>query len=374
MDGMNGLLDFAKTPEGQGLLAAVAGGLAGARRGTPVNNIGRAGLAGVAGYGNALQTQGVQELRDLQMKKAAADAAETQRKRDAQAAYRNTLPADQQQLFDVAPDKLIENLPQFQKPQLVEVADPSDPLRTMKQWMRPGETRGTVAGYGAMPEILDPRVQAAKRSIAKAGASNVNVNTKQETEESKEVGKGFGKQYLDLQSAGFEANNKIARIDRLSNLMSGVQTGKLEPSRMELNAVADSLGMKFDPNLGTKQAIEAISNEMALQARNPAGGAGMPGAMSDKDREFLVNITPGMSKTPEGNRMIIETTRKLAQRDKDVARIAREYRKRNGTIDEGFYDELGKFSEANPLFPKAQQSTPQSGKTLVYDPTTGKFH
>jgi hypothetical protein len=374
MDGMNGLLDFAKTPEGQGLLAAVAGGLAGARRGTPVNNLGRAGLAGVAGYGNALQTQGVQELRDLQMKKAAADTAEMQRKRDAQAAYRNTLPADQQQLFDVAPDKLIENLPQFQKPQLVEVADPTDPLRTQKMWMKPGESQGTIAGYGAMPEILDPRVQAAKRAIAKAGASNVNVNTKQETEESKEVGKGFGKQYLDLQSAGFEANNKIARLDRLSNLMSGVQTGKLEPSRMQLAAVAESLGMKFDPNLGSKQAIEAISNEMALQARNPAGGAGMPGALSDKDREFLTNITPGMSKTPEGNRMIMQTSRKLAQRDKDVARIAREYRKRNGTIDEGFYDELGKFSEANPLFPKAQESAPPAGKTLVYDPATGTFH
>jgi len=210
MDGMNGLLDFAKTPEGQGLLAAVAGGLAGARRGTPVNNLGRAGLAGVAGYGNALQTQGVQELRDIQMQKIKNDAAETQRKRDAQAAYRNTLPADQQPLFDVAPDKVIENMPQFQKPQLVEVADPTDPLRKVKKWMRPGETDGTIAGYDVLPEILDPRVQAAKRSIAKAGASNVNVNTKQETEESKEVGKGFGKQYLDLQSAGFEANNKIA--------------------------------------------------------------------------------------------------------------------------------------------------------------------
>lgn len=373
MDGMNGLLDFAKTPEGQGLLAAVAGGLAGARRGEPINSLGRAGLAGVAGYGNALQTQGVQELRDLQRQKTNADLAEAQRKQAARDAYRSTLKPDQQQLFDVAPDKLIENLPQFQKPQLVEIADPNEPLRTQKVWMKPGETQGSVAGFGVMPEILDSRVQTVKRSIAKAGAPTVNVNTNQEKEESKVVGKGFGEQYMGIQNADFSANNKIATLDRLSNLMQGVNTGKFEPSRAQLAAAAESLGMKFDPTLGSKQAIEAISNEMALQARNPSGGAGMPGAMSDKDREFLVNITPGLSKTPHGNRLIIDTNRKLAQRDKQVAKIAREYRKRNGTLDEGFYEELNQFSAKNPLFPQKEQAPASANKPLVYDPATGGF-
>lgn len=45
-----GLLDFVQTPEGQGLLSAVAGGLAGARRGTPLNNLGQAGISGLIGY------------------------------------------------------------------------------------------------------------------------------------------------------------------------------------------------------------------------------------------------------------------------------------------------------------------------------------
>lgn len=52
-----GLLDefssFVKTPEGQGLLSAAFGGLATARRGQPFNNIGKAGVAGLMGYGNA---------------------------------------------------------------------------------------------------------------------------------------------------------------------------------------------------------------------------------------------------------------------------------------------------------------------------------
>lgn len=83
MDGMNGLLDFAKTPAGQGLLAAFSGGLAGARRGQPINSLGRAGLAGVEGYSNALQTQGVQELRDMQMQKIKNESMASQQSRDA---------------------------------------------------------------------------------------------------------------------------------------------------------------------------------------------------------------------------------------------------------------------------------------------------
>lgn len=50
---MAGLLDYFRTPEGQGLLSAGFGGLAGARRGQPLNSIGRAGLAGLSGYANA---------------------------------------------------------------------------------------------------------------------------------------------------------------------------------------------------------------------------------------------------------------------------------------------------------------------------------
>lgn len=89
MADFGGLLEFIKTPEGQGLLSGVMGGMAGARQGTPWNNLGRGGVAGLMGYGGALdrQTQTaeaaqMQKSRDMtlrhqqmQMDKAEADAA-----------------------------------------------------------------------------------------------------------------------------------------------------------------------------------------------------------------------------------------------------------------------------------------------------------
>src|SRR5574340_1226229 len=52
---MAGLLDWLNTPQGLGLLSGVAGYAAGARRGTPVNNVGRGLVTGVQGYADAQQ-------------------------------------------------------------------------------------------------------------------------------------------------------------------------------------------------------------------------------------------------------------------------------------------------------------------------------
>jgi hypothetical protein len=178
----------------------------------------------------------------------------------------------------------------------------------------------------------------------------VAINMKQETAEAAEVGQSFGKQFTAIQNEAMESQSKLARLDRMEQLLQGVQTGKLTPTMTQIAAVADSLGVSIDKTLPAKQAMEALSNEVALTLRNPSGGAGMPGALSDKDREFLVSMTPGLAKTPEGNQLIIDTARKLAKRSQDVAKMARAYRKQHGHFDEGFLDELQDFADKNPLF------------------------
>lgn len=79
---MDGLLDFVKTPEGQGLLAAAFGGLAGARRGAPVNTLGVAGLAGINGYSNALQRDSTAQYRNMQAQQIQASLAQKQKQND----------------------------------------------------------------------------------------------------------------------------------------------------------------------------------------------------------------------------------------------------------------------------------------------------
>ena len=76
---MDGLLDFVKTPEGQGLLSAAFGGLAGARRGAPVNTLGIAGLAGLNGYSEAQQRGANEQYRNMQAQQIQANLVQKQK-------------------------------------------------------------------------------------------------------------------------------------------------------------------------------------------------------------------------------------------------------------------------------------------------------
>lgn len=436
---MAGILEWIGTPEGQGLLSAAFGGLAGAQRGTPWNNAGRAGMAGIMGYGNAIEQQkdaARQKLVDMQVQQGQMGLARSKREGEfydnwnpakyltpaqppplpaglqVPGAGLSVLPDYSRQFAPDTPlkdwyqpadipakpggfdrqammaDLLGSGVPELQrlamthlmpkdlKPELVEIADPANPGRTVKRWVTPGESSGVYVGgtpektpegmrYDQSGQLVPiPGYLAMKKEIAGAGAPKVSVpvSFSQEKEEAKTVGKGFGEMYVDLQKGDMAAAGKIARYDRMAQLLNGVYTGKLTPLGTDVSAYAKSLGFDIDPKLGNKQAADALANEMALQLRNPAGGAGMPGALSDKDREFLVKMTPGLGKDPQSNQLLLETSKKLAQRERDVARLSRDYRKRKGSLDEGFYDELAHFSDKNPLFPQAANQRQPAGQ------------
>lgn len=300
------------------------------------------------------------QLRDMQIQQGQIQQAELMRKRDALKAFRDQLPPQLQNRFDVDPQGFMDQLkpkspvavapgaslvdpnngykPVFTAPDKAD--KPPEFVRLMNEWQSMPEGPGKV--------LLGQRLQTMSTH---APASQAVVNMKQETEENKAVGKAFGEQYSNLMNADMMASGKIAKYDQLSQLLDGVNTGRLTPVGTDVAAFAKSLGLDIDPKLGNKQAAEALSNAMTLELRNPSGGAGMPGALSDKDREFLTKMSPGLGKDPAANKSIIDTAKKLAQREKDVAKIARAYRKKNGTLDEGFYEELAVFSEKNPLFP-----------------------
>lgn len=195
-----------------------------------------------------------------------------------------------------------------------------------------------------------------------APSTAVKIDMTQEKEEAKKVGGGFGEQFITLQKADVDSRSKMAKYDRMDQLLKGMETGKLAPAMTSVQAIAESLGLSVDKSLPAKQAFESLAGEIALSLRNPSGGAGMPGALSDKDLSFLQSMTPDLAKTTAGNRMIIDTARKLAKRDQEIAKLARDYRKKNGQIDEGFFDQLVTYSEKNQLFADAPPASTQSGK------------
>jgi len=104
-----GLLDYIGTPEGQGLLSAAFGGLAGARQGTPWNNFGRAGVSGLVGYNQARDQDGEldqrkqrQQFFEMQMTDMRQRQADAQLVRDNEAKFRASIASPQQSMLDSA--------------------------------------------------------------------------------------------------------------------------------------------------------------------------------------------------------------------------------------------------------------------------------
>jgi hypothetical protein len=195
----------------------------------------------------------------------------------------------------------------------------------------------------------------------------VNVDTRQENEFNKAVGKEMGEQYANLLKADMNAPATIGKYNRLGSLLSSVNTGKFKGTTVELKAAAKGLGvdltaMGIADDVAPAQAARALSNQLALELRSPAGGAGMPGALSDKDREFLIQSLPTLENDPGAVGKMIEYRVELTKREQQVAKMARAYRtKNNGKFDEGFYDELAAWSEKNPLFKDGTPAATPSG-------------
>lgn len=162
--------------------------------------------------------------------------------------------------------------------------------------------------------------------------------------------KDLSERATEIRTAGFTADSKIGKYTQLAKLYGNFEGGKLSKTAMDLAQLGNSLGLKIDKDLPNKEAAAALSNEIALTLRSPAGGAGMPGAMSDADREFLRSMTPQLGQTAEGRKLVVNAAVAIEQRNKDIATFARKYEQKHGMVDNGFYEQLSAWAEANPLF------------------------
>lgn len=162
--------------------------------------------------------------------------------------------------------------------------------------------------------------------------------------------KDTAEQRKTIMNGGFSAGTQIAKYTQLGKLLEGVDGGSLTATGTNIASSMNSLGFKIDKNLPNKEAAAALGNEMALELRNPASGAGMPGAMSDKDREFLVSMIPSANQSAAGRKQLITSSIAVEQRKQQMATFARNYEKKYGRLDNGFFDQMQAWSNANPLF------------------------
>lgn len=202
-------------------------------------------------------------------------------------------------------------------------------------------------------------------ALKRAGANQTSINMPpMEKAYDQALGKEFADQNISIAKGAGDARRKIATLDRIGQLLSDpkIYTGAGGDQVLQVKRLAKLIGVDVGDVSGA-EAARALSNQFALELRNPAGGAGMPGAMSDKDREFLQASVPSLQQSPQGNAKIVDYMKRVANRAIQVEKLRQDYVRKNGRLNEGFYQALSQFSEANPLFPEAGQGAAREGQT-----------
>ena len=232
-----------------------------------------------------------------------------------------------------------------------------------------------VTGQNAQKLGLDPQKSynvGPDGKISQIGGTgtNVTVNNSGENEYNKTINRHWADENIAIAKKAQAAQSNIGKLQYLGEALKtpDLYTGAGGEAVLKLKNAAAALGMDVDVDaLGAGQAVQAIVNRMAMEMRNPENGGGLPGAASDADREFLKQSIPNLTKTPEGNRKLIEYAMRLEERNIEVDQLRRSYVKQYGQLDDRFYDYLAQWSEQNPLFPEAASgeynSPVASGKT-----------
>lgn len=201
-----------------------------------------------------------------------------------------------------------------------------------------------------------PPTYASRLQLLQGGAAgmtpNVEAQVKADAAQQVDVSKNYGTIFNNLQNASMQNPAKIGKLQQIGSLLGDFEGGKFSPAGLELSRAFNSAGLKIDPRLPNKEAAQAMANEIALELRSPASGAGMPGAMSDQDREFLKSMVPQMSQTAEGRKSIIDSRVKVMERESQVATMARKYMEKYGKLDTAFFSQLQEWSGRNHIFKK----------------------
>jgi hypothetical protein len=163
------------------------------------------------------------------------------------------------QLMQPKPRKLMTVAPGAS---VLDEGDPTRALFTAPKVQAPDEFTNILQRAGIDPASPQGRAmyaQLAQRKVAPpAPAAQVNVNTPFESSFSKASGSKFAEQYDQINTAGMEASQRIANLDRMEQLLQGSGGGRLAPAAKEIASVAASFGIKIDPKLGDKEAAEAL--------------------------------------------------------------------------------------------------------------------
>lgn len=182
--------------------------------------------------------------------------------------------------------------------------------------------------------------------------TEVNVNQGAEKAQAAKIGGAYGDTFNDMQKSGRDAAGQLNTLRLMEKLIDNPNfySGSGGNQVLAFRRAAASLGIAGADTAAPQELFSKLANQSIIDKLGGNLGAGV----SNSDVTFMSQTTANLANTPEGNRQIVRFGKALAERQIEVAKLAREYAKgNNGLLDAGFDDRLAAYARANPLFPEA---------------------
>lgn len=327
---MEGLLDFVKTPAGQGLLAAAFGGLASARsdRG-PLNTLGAAGLSGIAGYSaatsNSLKQQKAQQLMQQR------ETLPTLYGKDPSG--NTTFDWKQAIALGVAPDEIAKyaqmpNSTMSKVARTVEVPGANGSKQTM-QYDEYGRPVGSAIDSYVAPQLVD--MGGSKQfAVPTAGQSFAMSMSPGEQAANARGWAGIANQRA--QNGILQDANNINRMAQRTQIVQGADgqnylidkgTGQAKPAQIDGGGTVQS-GPTAEAAVKNQKNMSKLG-DLIGQAREilPNATASGIGAKADEANRFFGRTTPGAQAAAKlsaigGNMLMMMPRMEGPQSDRDV--------------------------------------------------------
>ena len=122
-----------------------------------------------------------------------------------------------------------------------------------------------------------------------------------------------------------EGKRRETLFQNVEGVMDSFKPGATADIRLKGARILQQLG--FDTNAPAGEVLSAVQKQIEL-ANVPKG----QGQITENERGLIREALPIMGSTPEGLRMLMDMTRKLDARDRDVLRIYNDSARRNGGV------------------------------------------
>jgi hypothetical protein len=217
---------------------------------------------------------------------------------------------------------------------------------------RPGQSQlGAVAsniGVG-LPGAVNTAIELAK--VEKEGKAGVTVNTgEKETTEQKEYGKLYAKKATDILEQGTSAGKEqnTLSIMRQATNQADLKTGSFGEFRTGMEKVGQEFGLNLNlQNTPAAEVLQSYSGELVLNKLDK-----FKGSISDGERKFVVERTPGLTTSKEGINTILDIKERANELAKQFAIETEQWIIRNEGISKKDKQTGMTFSEFENEFQK----------------------